>query len=49
MDDIIRCPELPSVHSTAAMNDSSFLRSVDATACRKKSLFVLAVYLTSAS
>ena len=31
MDDIIRCPELPSVHSTAGMNNNSFLRSVDAT------------------
>jgi hypothetical protein len=37
------------VDFTAAAEENSFLLSVDATACRKESLFVLAVYVTSAS
>jgi hypothetical protein len=48
-DYAFRCCELRSVQSTAAAEDNFFPQAVDATACRKESLLVLAVYVTSAS
>lgn len=41
--------KLRSVDYTAALSDNSLTWAVNATDCRKRSLFVLAVYLTSAS
>ena len=42
------CPELPSVTSTAAANDNSVLRAVDATDCTNGCSEVLSVCHTAA-
>ena len=42
-----RCPKLRSVETTAAPNDNSVLRAVDATACRKKTAKLASAWITS--